>query len=333
MIYADVASVIPAKLRTTENALSPGEIDLAGSSTPPGTFSTPPQMDISPQPSTSTANVRSPSVFEPTESGIGGKEQHLITQADFNNLVRDANLSQGSAELVASRLKQWNVVATDLRVTAPRKRRLTQVFDECFEIDNTLSKELAFCNDIYRLFERIGVPYDAKDWRLFIDSSKESLKAVLLHNGNKQPSVPICYGRAIPETYDTMKQILQLIKRDEHKWKICCDLKVVGLLTGLKKGFATNQCFLCLWVGRDKCHHYTNHQWPPRITFQIGKNSIEHLPLVQGTDVILPPLHIKLGLVRNFVRAVDREGQAFAYLRAELFPKLTDAKIDNGKLK
>lgn len=251
----------------------------------------------------------------------------MITQPDFNNLVRDANLTYRSAEIVGSRLKQWKLVADDFRVTTPRKRRLTQLFDECFEMD---AIGLAYCSDVHRLFVRFGTPYDAIDWRLFIDSSKESLKAVLLHNVNLQPSVPICYGRDIAENYDNMKNILGLIHYEEHKWKICCDLKVVALLTGVKKGFSKHQCFICLWEGRQKDLHYTNHAWPPRVNFQVGQNSIDHLPLVEGAAVILPPLHIKLGLVRNFVRALKTNDAAFTYLKAELFPKLSDAKIENG---
>jgi len=31
-------------------------------------------------------------------------------------------------------------------------------------------------------------------WRLFIDSSKVSLKVVLLHNGNRFPSIPLAHA-------------------------------------------------------------------------------------------------------------------------------------------
>ena len=43
----------------------------------------------------------------------------------------------------------------------------------------------------------------------------------------------------------------------------------------------------------------------------------------------MPPLHIKLGLMKNFVKAVDRNGTAFVYLR-QTFPLLSDAKIREG---
>ena len=50
-----------------------------------------------------------------------------------------------------------------------------------------------YCIDIQGLFQEIGIAYSASDWRLFIDSSKRSLKAVLLHNGNVYPSIPIAH--------------------------------------------------------------------------------------------------------------------------------------------
>jgi hypothetical protein len=39
--------------------------------------------------------------------------------------------------------------------------------------------------------EILGYEYNPDQWRLFIDSSKVSLKVVLLHNGNRFPSIPL----------------------------------------------------------------------------------------------------------------------------------------------
>jgi len=46
------------------------------------------------------------------------------------------------------------------------------------------------------------------EWRLFIDSSITILKAVLLHNGNVFPSIPVGYAIQMKETYGIMKFIL-----------------------------------------------------------------------------------------------------------------------------
>jgi len=36
--------------------------------------------------------------------------------------------------------------------------------------------------------------------------------------------------------------------------------------------------------------------------------------LVDPSKVLLPPLHIKLGLMKQFVKALDKEGECFMYI-------------------
>jgi hypothetical protein len=45
--------------------------------------------------------------------------------------------------------------------------------------------------------------------------------------------------------------------------------------------------------------------------------------------VYLPPSHIKLGLIKNFVKAMDHDGQGFLYLQRK-FARISDAKIKEG---
>jgi hypothetical protein len=45
--------------------------------------------------------------------------------------------------------------------------------------------------------------------------------------------------------------------------------------------------------------------------------------------VYLPPLHIKLGLMKSFVKAMDQDGQGFLYLQGK-FPRISNAKIKEG---
>jgi hypothetical protein len=45
--------------------------------------------------------------------------------------------------------------------------------------------DLVFCNDICSVMEALGHQHNTPEWRLFIESTKVILKAVLLHNGNK----------------------------------------------------------------------------------------------------------------------------------------------------
>jgi len=62
------------------------------------------------------------------------------------------------------------------------------------------------------------------------------LKGVLLHNGNKFPSVPLAHAAKMKGSYENMKLLLGKINYDEFKWKLCGDLKVVALLLGMQLG-------------------------------------------------------------------------------------------------
>ena len=58
-------------------------------------------------------------------------------------------------------------------------------------------------------------------------------------------------------------------------------------------------------------------------------SNIANLPLVDRQNVILPPLHIKLGLIKQLVKALDKESAAFKYL-VQKFPALSEAKVKEG---
>jgi len=73
---------------------------------------------------------------------------------------------------------------------------------------------LVACKDVDGLFKALNMSHCSCEWRLFIDASKVSLKAVLLHNGNVLPSIPVAHAFGIKENDDNMKQLLLYIKYD-----------------------------------------------------------------------------------------------------------------------
>jgi hypothetical protein len=85
-----------------------------------------------------------------------------------------------------------------------------------------------------------------------------SLKFVLLHKGNKFPSVPLVFAANIKESYESMKLIVGKFKYNEFKWKLFGDLKVVALLLGMQLGDTKYCCFLCEWDSRAKNNQYVN---------------------------------------------------------------------------
>ena len=70
-----------------------------------------------------------------------------------------------------------------------------------------------FCNNSAGLLLKLGMTkYVPEEWRLFIDSSKQSLKCVLLHNGNEFASVPLAHSTTLKEQYEAIKYVLEKIK-------------------------------------------------------------------------------------------------------------------------
>ena len=124
------------------------------------------------------------------------------------------------------------------------------------------------------------------------------------------------------ESYDSMKQVLEKLKYSEHNWKICGDLKIVCMLLGQQGGYTKYLCFLCLWGSRAKKDHWVKQYWSKRTEFVVG----EYEPLVKPETVLLPPLHIKPGLMKQFVKALDKEGDCFKYLCVK-FPAITEEKL------
>jgi len=73
---------------------------------------------------------------------------------------------------------------------------------------------VVFCNDVCSVMEVLGHEYNPDHWRLFIVSSKVSLKVVLLHNGNRFPSVPLTHAANMKESSESMKLLFGRIQYD-----------------------------------------------------------------------------------------------------------------------
>ncbi|UYV79437.1 hypothetical protein LAZ67_17002609 [Cordylochernes scorpioides] len=69
--------------------------------------------------------------------------------------------------------------------------------------------------------------------------------------------------------------------------------------------------------------------WPNRKIFTPGYKNIANLPLIDSENIYSPPLHIKLVLMKNFVKAIDRNASGFAYLKQK-FSSISEAKIKEG---
>ncbi|XP_051552787.1 uncharacterized protein LOC127440312 [Myxocyprinus asiaticus] len=322
--------VDPSKRRTGKNAPAITYPDLPSSIAPvPHCYElpipTPPERE---QPSLeeSSKSESEEDIADPDDNFRGGAEErnpYYPNQKDLNALIRDLGLTKSNAELLTSRLKQWNLLDESVQVTDQRKRH--QPFSSFF----THQDGLCFCHSVTSLFEAIGIACNQNEWRLFIDSSSRSLKAVLLHNGNKFPSLPLAHSVHLKEEYNSIKTLLDALKYNEYGWEVIGDFKMVAFLMGLQGGFTKFPCYLCLWDSRDTKAHYHRRDWPQWTEFSVGRNNVKWEPLVDPRKVLMPPLHIKLGLMKQFVRALDKESAAFKYLQ-DFFPKLSEAKVKAG---
>ena len=71
--------------------------------------------------------------------------------------------------------------------------------------------------------------------------------------------------------------------------------------------------FWCLWDSRDDEQHYIIH----------------FVPEVDQKKIYLPPMHIKLGLFKKFVKAIDQDDCSFRYWQQKLSAK-SEAKLKTG---
>lgn len=236
-------------------------------------------------------------------------EPQLFTQNDLNDLVRDLNLTKSNAELLGSRLKEKNLLAENTTFYWYRNRET-----ECLDFFSQ-HESLMFCNNVPGLLKYLGVEnYNPNDWRVCTDSSKRSLKAVLLDNGSQYASIPVAHSVHMKETYDNIATLLKYVKYDEHNWFIYSDLKIMSMILGQQSEYTKYSCFLCMWDSRYRSKHWTRKVWPVRKELIPGSLNVIRPLLVQRYKMLLPPLYIKLGLIKQFVKVLYAEGDCFKYL-------------------
>jgi len=83
------------------------------------------------------------------------------------------------------------------------------------------------------------------------------------------------------------------------------DFKRVPFLVGLQGGFTTIQCYLCLLDGRNIALHWKKRNW--RASCEIGTYNVKRQYLVDAAKILMPPLNIKLGLIKQFVKQVNTQ--------------------------
>ncbi|GFU57686.1 uncharacterized protein TNCV_3638411 [Trichonephila clavipes] len=115
----------------------------------------------------------------------------------------------------------------------------------------------------------------------------------------------------------------------EKEFESCTSSQCILGILGQQSGYTKFPCFLCEWDSLDRKQHYVKQTWPIRKALIPGVKNVERQSLVDPKKILFPPFHIKLGLMKQFVKALDKEGECFKYL-CEQFPGLSDAKLKEG---
>ena len=141
--------------------------------------------------------------------------------------------------------------------------------------------------------------------------------------------MPIGHSATLKEKCDAIKSVLRQIKYNDHQWVICLDLKMVNFLFWQQGGYTKYPRILCYWDSRDKANHWTKKDWLVRDRLNVGEKNVIAEKLVPRDKIVFPPLHIKLRLMKQFVKALDKDGDCFQYI-CKSFPSLSNEKLKAG---
>ena len=72
------------------------------------------------------------------------------------------------------------------------------------------------------------------------------------------------------ETHNSVNHLLSAVYNQEHKWLICGDLNVVGLVLDRQVWYTKYLSFLSLWDSRADDQHYVPQECPLRQRLEPG---------------------------------------------------------------
>ena len=99
---------------------------------------------------------------------------------------------------------------------------------------------------------------------------------------------------------------------------------------GIARRYTKHSCFLCLWNSRADEQHYVVKNWPAHKDL-TGSHNVLNSSLIERSKTLLPPLHIKLELAKQFVKALKPTSRAFRHIR-QMFPSISEAKVNGGNI-
>jgi hypothetical protein len=98
---------------------------------------------------------------------------------------------------------------------------------------------------------------------------------------------------------------------------------------GLQDGYTTYSCLICLCDSRATDQRYIQKLWSEMGQFIAGTQNVIHEALLPRQNTFLPPLRVKLKLLKQFVKALNSNSATLHPIR-KTFPHLPTAKVKGG---
>jgi hypothetical protein len=101
------------------------------------------------------------------------------------------------------------------------------------------------------------------------------------------------------------------------------------MLLGQQAGYTKYPYFMCEWDRSARSQRWQQKHWTPRTSLEPGSENILCKSLVDQNKILLPPLHIKLVIIKQFAKTLPNTGNCFKYL-CKKFPHFSEAKLKEG---
>ena len=103
-----------------------------------------------------------------------------------------------------------------------------------------------------------------------------------------------------------METLLNAINCKKYEWNICGGLKVTDLLLGLMVDLQSTVAFDVFAIV-ELLSSIAKVDWEPSEGYVPGQHNVKFWPLIDPQSLFTStPLYIKWGLIKNFVKALDK---------------------------
>lgn len=135
------------------------------------------------------------------------------------------------------------------------------------------------------------------------------MKAILLLNDKKNLSVPLAHAENMKENNINMKLLLEIIEYSQSSWNLYSNVQSIARISiSISICIISNfVVFLCERDSRARDKQYVVKNWPRWTSLIPGVKNVSEEQLVQSEKFFPPPLHIRLGIVKHFVKTMSKD--------------------------